>query len=216
MPWLDGIKLPYNGFQAITQYIAAVATKAIARPAHYVGHDLGGVGLYWLAQTSFRAQMKSLTIISAPHPYAFKRFYGTTEARPRMRYMDSILGSQDVAALQRELLDIGVSNDTSVTDEINVALKATDFVFLRSLYEQIRYSPLQLPPDQSEQTDLQVAIIYSEGDKYFPAWLMEESVHMFGASKTTLRLNGHSHYPHLMETAQVAAFTERYWNAIES
>lgn len=216
MPWLLGSSVPANGFQTVLRYVAAVAKESMVGPAHYVGHDLGGVALYWLAQTGFCAEMKSMTIIAAPHPFAYRRFFASAEAAPRVRYIDGILESRDDAALQRDLLDRVVGGDVAVTDEIKAALDATDFASLRTLYAQIRQSGLQSAPQVGAKADFKVALIHAEEDRYLPAWVMEESAQSFGASETTLRLDGDSHYPHLTEAAKVADFAERFWNAVES
>lgn len=215
MPWLQHSGVAKTGFPSVLNYIASVAKAALTGPAHFVGHDLGGVALYWLARTDFREHMKSLTFIAAPHPFAYRRFMASDEGASKSGYIDSILQSRDDAVLADRLLAGITGSDTAVTGDIGAALRATNFAALRALYAQIRQAGPQEPPKGADRLDCPVAMIHAKDDRYLPAGLMQDSAARFACSGATLGLSGDSHYPHLTDPARVAQFAEGFWNAVE-
>ena len=59
-------------------------------------------------------------------------------------------------------------------------------------------------------------MLHTEADHSFTPDLMQESAIQFGAKDTTLCLPGDSHYPHLTDSARVAAFVQGFWHAVEA
>lgn len=216
MPWGLGSAVPVSGFSTVLSYVVAVAKDSVAVPAHFVGHDLGGLALYWLARTGFRAAMKSVTFIAAPHPFAYRHFMASSGAASKTGYIDSILQSRDDAALADGLRAAIIGRDAAVIDEIGAALRATDFPALRTLYAQIRQAGPPHAPDGDGGLALPVAMIHATDDRFLPAGLMQDSVARLGCGAATLALSGDSHYPHLTDPARVADFAERFWNGVEA
>ena len=215
MPWVKGSGLGVDGFSGVLEYIASIFKATFSEPAHFVGHDIGGVALYWAARTRFGAEMKSMTLIAAPHPMSYAHFKTSVEASSKLKYIDRILESRDDAALLGDLLATVTGSDTTVIDDIKVALNGTDFSTIRRLYGQIQATIPQTFVQETEQVDCPVAVIHAREDRYIPAGVMQDSVTRFGCRETTLTLPSDSHYPHLTDPAGVANFVERFWNALE-
>jgi len=215
MPWVKGIGFGVDGFSAVVEYIASVFKATCSQPAHFVGYDIGGVALYWAARTRFGAEMKSMTLIAAPHPMSYAHLKTTVEARGKLQYIDRILESRDDAALIGDLLATVSGRDATVIDDIKVALNGTDFSAIRRLYSQIQATNPQTFVQETHQIDCPVAVIHAREDRYIPAGVMEDSVMRFGCRETTLTLPSDSHYPHLTDPAEVANFVERFWNALD-
>lgn len=216
MPWMQDSGVPVTGFSSVLNFIASVASRTLTGPAHYVGHDLGGVALYWLAQTAFRPRMKSITLVAAPHPFSYRHFMASGAAASKTGYIDGILQSRDDAALTDRLLAAITGSDTAVTGDIGAALRATDFAALRRLYAQIRQAGPPEPPLGADRPFPPVAMIHAKDDRYLSAALMQDSAARFACGETTLCLSGDSHYPHLTDPARAAQFAEGFWNAVES
>lgn len=203
-------------FVAVVNYVAAVTKAHVDRPAHFVGHDLGGLALYWLAQTGFFAPMKSITMISAPHPGAYRRFLASGAAAPKVQYISDILEVSDDVALRGRLLGAFKGSDISLIDEIASALGATDLAAIRAIYAQIRLTAPHAAQLETKPTGCRVAMVYAEADPCFTPDLMQDSAVQFGAGDATLSLPGDSHYPHLTDPARVAAFVQGFWHAVDA
>ncbi len=216
MPWVAGSVQPIDGFRSLLNFVVRAARETLSEPAHFVGHDLGGVALYWLSQTGFRPGIKSMTIISAPHPDAYRPFFASAEARPRVAYIDDILQSRDDVLLRKRLLSMVKGRDGAIAGRIGAALDATNFPSLRTLYAQIRQRDQQPKGQVGDVAHMPVAFIHSMDDRYIPASVYDDSALRFGAMASRLRLMGDSHYPHLTEPAQVASFAERFWHDLEA
>lgn len=216
MPWLLGCPNPSDGFASMVQFVALLLRQTLTEPAHFVGHDLGGVALYWLARSGFRSAIKSATLISAPHPDTYRSFQASSEYAPRTRYIDAILATEDAATLRQELLGFVHGTDIQIAAQIEAALLATDFSALRTLYMQIKHAPAAPLPGELCGLGCPVALIHARDDWFFPAWVMDQSAPNFGPDTSTLCLPGSSHYPHLTTGTPVAAFMEKFWNDVET
>lgn len=214
MPWCTKEKIAIEGIASVAVYIFEVFRKHFSKPAHFVGHDLGAVVLYWLRQSGLRMIMKSASMVSAPHPVAYGTFLKTAEGKLRTRYIDNILSSTDDASLRTVLMSTLQGEDLTISGQLSVALEATNFEALRTIYRQVRF--LDVPPlPAASQTQSPVSMVFTENDRLLPASLMAESVALFRSERATLRLSGDSHYPHLTAPAQLAPFLEDFWIAAE-
>lgn len=217
MPWLSGSAAPLRGFRGVLDHVAATLRGTLAAPVHFVGHDLGAVALFWLARTPFLPAMKSVTLIAAPHPAAYRDFMATAASAPHLGYIDAILAEGGDDALRRTLLAsaAAAAEDGRVADRIAAGLAATDFAALRALYREIKAPPPRGPLDRAGLT-CPVALVHAADDRILPAGVMAESGACFGPDAPILRLPGQSHYPHLTAPAAVAEFLEDVWNAADT
>lgn len=215
MPWLQDVAAKANGIASVVGYVRAQLAAIDAEPVHVVGHDLGGVVLYWLARTEFRRAIKSMTMIAAPHPAAYLEATASPAFAHRVGYIDTILSTADDDRLRRELTAGITGMDAQVLGDITAALAATDFAPLRSVYAELRQAP-RPGAWSAAPFDFPVAVIHAQEDRYLPADLMADSRARFGPGTWTFTLPGDSHYPHLTAPARCAEFLEDFWNAAES
>ncbi len=216
MPWLRDSGVQTYGLMDVLTFVARTARDANLGPTHFVGHDLGGVVLYWLAQTGFRSAMKTVTIIAAPHPETYSAFMTPDRYAQSARYIDTILASNNDTDLRQTLLDGVTGADCDIRADIAAGLAATDFAALRGIYATIRESTAMPAPRTTGRFDCPVAVVHSADDRYLPAGLMAESVVRFGTRATALTLDGDSHYPHLTASGRVAGYAEEFWNDAET
>lgn len=215
MPWLRGSGVALTGFVDVLTYVARAASAANMGHAHFVGHDLGGVVLYWLGQSSFRHAMKTVTIIAAPHPETYSAYMTPERYAQTAGYIDTILASRNDVDLCATLRAAVTGADSAVLSDIGAGLDATDFYGLRNLYVEIRRTAARTGLRLSGNPVCPVAVIHSKYDRYVPADLMEASIARFGARTTAFTLDGDSHYPHLTASRRVAGCAEEFWNAAE-
>lgn len=216
MPWLRGSGVPITSFADILTYIAETTNAANIGPAHFVGHDLGGVALFWLAQSGLRHAMKSVTIIAAPHPETYSAFMTPDRYARTAGYIDTILASQNDADLCTTLSASVTGTDLAILPDISAGLDATDFSALRSLYGEIRRTTAGAVLHVSGNLDCPVAVIHSINDRRLPADLMAASTARFGPRTKAFTLDGDSHYPHLTASRRVAECAREFWNAAET
>lgn len=215
-PWLRGSGVQITGFADVLTCVARAASAANIGPAHFVGHDLGGVALYWLAQSEFRHAMKTVTIIAAPHPETYSAYMTPERYAQTAGYIDTILASRNDVDLCATLRAAVTGADSAVLSDIGAGLDATDFSALRSLYVEIRRSAAKTGLHLSGNPDCPVAVIHSTDDRFLPANLMAASIARFGLRTTAFTLDGDSHYPHLTASRHVAGCAEEIWNAAET
>lgn len=111
----DAYRLPVLGADAL-----AVADVLGAERLHVVGHDWGGFVAWWLAGTAAE-RVRSLTVLSTPHPRAMGRALRSFDQRRRSSYIrlfrsrfgPGALGGFDALGLRALLTLSGLPRDRS-------------------------------------------------------------------------------------------------------
>lgn len=219
MPWLRSGAASVADFAGLVEWLIGQLARSLHRPAHIVGHDLGGVALYWLAQTGFCDAIRSAMFVSSPHPSAYGRFVGTQAGRLRTGYIDRILAVDAESGLRACLLPDVTGDDGAIVTEIGSAIDATDLQGLQGIYRLIRQvrppGPQDYPGQDYPGIKAPCALAYSEGDRFMSDALMTDSARCFGPATRTLCLEGDSHYPHMTHPRALARFMEDFWNDAE-
>lgn len=215
MPWLSGSQPGIAGLFDVVAFVAALSRTVTPGPAHFIGHDLGAVALYWLARSSFPGKIMSMTLISAPHPEVYAAARAGATGSERTRYIDMMLSTRDADGIRDAFLE-SVRNDAwPHKGERSDAVAQTDFSVLRKIYAEIRNAAPTTDRPPPEPLSSPVALVHFERDPYFSEALIDASIAQFGAGSRLCRLPGEGHDPHLADPTRVAAFCEEFWNAIE-
>ena len=207
MPWLSAVPaLPLN-LQMVLEYCRILIDENAQEPVHLVGHDLGGLVLWWLAQSNLKDRIASLSILSCPHPLAYAEFTASPDYASRSEYIDDIIQNAP-ENISRRIQETEADAATGLIE----TLKDTDIVRLAPLYTEILASRSISAANAPKTQDIPFALINSFDDRLLGAWAHERSVVHVDGSVQSLLVDGQSHFPHLTSSQAVNSFLKEFWN----
>jgi len=207
MPWLSAVPAPPLNLQMVLEYCRILIDENAQEPVHLVGHDLGGVVLWWLAHSNLKDRIASLSILSCPHPLAYAEFAASADYASRSDYIDDIIQNEP-EKIRRRIREAEPDAAKGLLD----TLKETDIVRLAPLYTEILASRRLTATNTPKTQDIPVALINSLDDRLLGAGAHERSVVHVDGPVQSLLVDGQSHFPHLTSSQAVNSFLKEFWN----
>jgi pimeloyl-ACP methyl ester carboxylesterase len=208
MPWLKSVNAASLSLRQFFSYCAIMIEDHADGETHLVGHDLGGLALWWLAQSELKNRMSSVAILSCPHPKAYRRFARSADYASSTTYIEDI--HHNPAGLKQRLH----VNEPLLGAGIAATLDQTSFDSLRPLYTEITQTSGSSDVELASISDLPLALISSCNDRSIGTQSMSDTLNLCDSGTHNLVLEGTSHFPHMSHTDKVTPFLKAFWNGV--
>ena len=195
MPWV-GLDSPY---MSMTQIVAALDIDLGDDDVHLVGHDLGAVIAWRLAQGT-RRKVLSLTLMSIPRLDAYVEQFHCLDDGGYLEY-------------QRQLIDHFVGAPLPALELLVDAEKNEPTASQRLAFNRLMSSPTQIVglyrdlhsssnPIKGTQTMPPLHMLFGNEDPYFPQSLLLDARSTSDEPVTVTTINSGGHWPHYTHGAE--------------
>jgi pimeloyl-ACP methyl ester carboxylesterase len=159
-----------------------------------VGHDWGGIIAWWTA-ILFPRFVRSLFVISAPHPLCYLAALADGSQRPYTRYIDELLSSPPGEPLNIDRWSEWVK-DSTARQELRAALARSSPEGIRNYYRANLVGHGRLDISGFPKVAVPSVVIYGDNDPLVtPSAYRETSAFVSGALKI-ICLHGYGHFLH--------------------
>ena len=206
MPWLRSVEANELSLQQIINYCAVIVDEYAQGTTHIIGHDLGGLACWWLGQSKLKSRITSLSIISCPHPAAYRSFAASPEYKSQESYRNAIFDSPETLG--------GRIRDKAplARDQIALGLAETAIERLRPMYRQIEATAQTSDQRLPALPKMPVSLISNRDDHAIGPSTVTDTAALFERAIPHLQLEDPGHFPHLVQTKHVANFLREFWN----
>jgi len=217
MPWIKGVTVSRAAetltLRALTASICNYIASFNGTPVHIVGHDLGGMIAWWVAITMPKL-CRTVTVIGAPHPCAYRDALPALEENGYRDYILSILNGDSHDPLPSpQSLEQDVP--TSVAKQIKQSQSSTDPSILRNFYRSNFSKETVFSVPDTPAISVPVLLIHGAKESYFPQEIFQKSEDWAGPFSKCVKIEGASHFLPLTHPTELAGHLKGYWKKNE-
>jgi len=192
--------------------VAAVRRFGGGEAVDLVAHDIGSLGAWAIAAVQPKA-VKSLAILSAPHPGAYRDNLDAIEKGGHRAYIDRLLSGAAESPLPPLQTEEQCEVDLKLLAHLEAAQRKTRRAAVRSLYGNLMAKTVIRAAPDMPPINCPVTLVSGRQDPYFPPQLVEESRRASGPAAVLKILPEAGHYPHLTHAMEVADIVEDHLKA---